>query len=196
MPRGYRSIPEFIVYNEATYPNLTALFRHLGVVTKPSEMSFAVSLDDGRLEYSGTNLAGLFAQPGNLLRPRFWSMLADLRRFYRNAPRDAAALGLTTLDDYLAKNYGSALRDDPLSDGGRDLVTPPAKSESTRLRHLSGFATITGCSGLASDRCGALSMVVAEPTSPSSHNLSPIGSLPKAWRSDGSPTRGRGRDHR
>src|ERR1700761_9502283 len=31
----------FIVYNEQTYPNLTALFRHLGVPTKPTEMTFA-----------------------------------------------------------------------------------------------------------------------------------------------------------
>src|SRR5689334_12644104 len=49
----------FIVFNEATYPNLTALFAHIGVATKPSEMSFAVSLDRGRLEYSGTGLGGL-----------------------------------------------------------------------------------------------------------------------------------------
>ena len=49
----------FIVYNEATYPNLTALFAHLDVPTKHAEMSFAVSLDDGRLEYSGTDLGGL-----------------------------------------------------------------------------------------------------------------------------------------
>ena len=52
----------FIVYNEATYPNLTALFAHLGVRTKASEMSFAVSLDGGDLEYAGTDLGGLFAQ--------------------------------------------------------------------------------------------------------------------------------------
>ena len=85
---GNRAVPVdtgFIVYNEATYPNLTALFAHLGVPTKPSDMSFAVSLDGGNLEYSGSGLAGLFAQKSNLFRPRFWSMLTDIRRFYREA---------------------------------------------------------------------------------------------------------------
>lgn len=76
----------FIVYNEVTYPNLTALFAHLDVPTKASEMSFAVSMDGGQLEYAGTNLAGLFAQRSNLASPRFWSMLRDLVRFYRQAP--------------------------------------------------------------------------------------------------------------
>ena len=105
----------FIVFNQATYPNLTALFAHLGVATRPAEMTFAVSLDEGRLEYSGTDLGGLFAQKRNLLSPRFWSMLRDLARFYREAPRDTASLGLTSLDDYLAgKGYGTAFRDDHL----------------------------------------------------------------------------------
>ena len=71
----------FIVYNEATYPNLTALFAHVGVATKASEMSFSVSLGDGRLEYAGTDWGALLAQKTNILRPRFWSMLNDLVRF-------------------------------------------------------------------------------------------------------------------
>ena len=37
----------FIVYNEPSYPNLTALFDHLGVPTKHSDMSFAASLGGG-----------------------------------------------------------------------------------------------------------------------------------------------------
>src|SRR5262249_17052500 len=77
----------FIVYNSQTYPNLVALFRHLEIETEETEMSFAVSLDDGRLEYSGSSLSGLFAQKRNLFRPRFLSMLFDLVRFYRTAPQ-------------------------------------------------------------------------------------------------------------
>ena len=37
----------FIVYNPVNYPNLVALFDHLGVPTKPSNMGFAVSLGRG-----------------------------------------------------------------------------------------------------------------------------------------------------
>ena len=106
----------FIVYNEATYPNLTALFAHLEVPTKASEMSFAVSLDGGDLEYAGTNPGGLFAQRRNLLRPRFWSMLRDLRRFYRDAPVHARAMAArTTLGEFLdAQGYGTAFQMDHL----------------------------------------------------------------------------------
>jgi predicted NAD/FAD-binding protein len=106
----------FIVYNEATYPNLTALFAHLGVRTKASEMSFAVSLDDGAFEYAGTDLGGLFGQRTNLFRPRFWAMLRDLRRFYRDAPALARGLSVdTTLGELLdTHDYGTAFQQDHL----------------------------------------------------------------------------------
>jgi predicted NAD/FAD-binding protein len=77
----------FIIFNEHNYPNLTALFKHLDVPTKDSEMSFAASLDDGRMEYSGTDINSMLGQRRNIIRPRFWSMLKDVRRFYRDAPK-------------------------------------------------------------------------------------------------------------
>ncbi|MFV3074242.1 NAD(P)/FAD-dependent oxidoreductase [Niveispirillum fermenti] len=99
----------FIVFNQATYPNLLALFAHLGVPAMPCTMSFAVSLDRGRLEYSGSNLAGMFAQKRNLLSPTYHLMLRDIMRFYREAPkllRDPAAISMT-LGEYLdAGRYG------------------------------------------------------------------------------------------
>ncbi|MBP2571524.1 MULTISPECIES: NAD(P)/FAD-dependent oxidoreductase [Agrobacterium tumefaciens complex] len=117
----------FIVYNEWTYPNLTALFRTLDVQTAASNMSFAVSLDNGDFEYSGGTGLGLLAQKRNVLRPRFWAMVADLLRFYRNAPRDLHLMGNTSLDEYLTHNrYGSAFRDDHLYPMAAAIWSTPA----------------------------------------------------------------------
>lgn len=117
----------FIVYNEPSYPNLTALFAHLGIDTTPSEMSFSVSLDDGRREYSGSGLSGLFAQKRNLASPRFWSMLRDLERFYRRAPRDLPGLGDISLGAYLDRlGCGRAFRDDHLYPMASAIWSSPA----------------------------------------------------------------------
>ncbi len=120
----------FIVYNEATYPNLTALFKHLEVATQPSDMSFAVSLDEGRTEYSGASVAGLLAQKRNLLRPRFWSMLRDVVRFYRDGKRDACRLDeATTLGAYLDQGrYGAAFRQDHLLPMAAAIWSAPAEA--------------------------------------------------------------------
>jgi predicted NAD/FAD-binding protein len=119
----------FIVYNEPAYPNLSALFAHLNVATQPTDMSFAVSLDGGRLEYAGTDLNGMFAQRGNLLRPRYWSMLKDLLRFYREAPREIATLGDESLDSYLnRRGYGNAFRTDHLYPMAAAIWSTPAGS--------------------------------------------------------------------
>lgn len=71
----------FLVFNTHTYPNLTALFSCLGVASVETEMSFAVSLERPDVEWSGSNLATVFGQKRNLLRPKFWRMLADILRF-------------------------------------------------------------------------------------------------------------------
>ncbi|MEW6597543.1 MAG: NAD(P)/FAD-dependent oxidoreductase [Pseudomonadota bacterium] len=117
----------FIVYNEPCYPNLTALFEHLSVPTAASDMTFSVSLDQGRLEYAGSDLAGLIAQPANLVKPRFWSMMSDLLRFYREAPASLAGLGEACLDDWLdARGYGPAFREDHLYPMAAAIWSTPA----------------------------------------------------------------------
>lgn len=93
----------FIVYNEPNYPNLTALFHHLDVPTKPSDMGFAVSLDDGALEYAGS-LAGLAAQPGLFFNRDYRTMLRQTLRFYREAPKLLAAATRLSLGEYLQAN--------------------------------------------------------------------------------------------
>jgi len=107
----------FIVYNERNYPNLVALFEHLDVPTKASEMSFSASLGAGSFEYAGTDLNGLLGQRSNIFRPRFWRMMRDLLRFYREAPGaldDPSTIDLS-LGDYLRReNYGRAFVNDHL----------------------------------------------------------------------------------
>ena len=117
----------FIVYNERTYPNLTALFAHLGIETSASDMSFAVSVDEGDFEYSGGTLRGLVAQAGNVLKPRYWSMIKDILRFFREAPRDLARGDLGTLSAYLdARGYGQAFRNDYLYPMAAAVWSTPA----------------------------------------------------------------------
>lgn len=71
----------FIVYNEHTYPNFSALLKQLDAPTKSSDMSFSAVIDDGRVEYGVHNLATLFAQKRNLLNPSFLAFARDLLRF-------------------------------------------------------------------------------------------------------------------
>jgi predicted NAD/FAD-binding protein len=105
----------FLVFNGKTYPNLIGLFGELGVESYETEMTFGVSADRGRLEWAGTNLGTVFAQPGNLFSPRFIGMIRDLLRFNRNADAHLAECAQTperTLGQLLdAHGYGQPLRD-------------------------------------------------------------------------------------
>jgi len=100
----------FIVYNEATYPELTRLFGELGSATQPSDMSFSVACERSGLEWSSRGLAGLFATPSRALRPAFLRMLREILRFERDAQRlFASGDAKVTLRDYLAgRGYSSA----------------------------------------------------------------------------------------
>ena len=116
----------FICFNDATYPNLIALFAHLGIKARETDMSFAVSLDEGQFEYAAP---GLFAQKRNVVRPRFWKMLTEIMRFYRQAPVDLARLGDPdlTLGQYLKdRGFSEAFRDDHLLPMAAAIWSSPA----------------------------------------------------------------------
>lgn len=92
----------FIVFNETNYPNLTALFDHLKVATAPSHMGFAVSLGEGRLEYNGEKLVGMFGQKRNLLRLDHWRLIQDIIRFFNRAEHDILAMPIEmTIAEFL-----------------------------------------------------------------------------------------------
>ena len=130
----------FLVYNERTYPNLIALFALLGVESVQTEMSFAVSLENPDLEWAGSNLATVFGQKRNLLRPQFWGMLADILRFNResqawldaNSGRPPQPARLPHREPLL----GSLLGLVPAADGRRHLVLPDRPDARHAARHL------------------------------------------------------------
>jgi uncharacterized protein len=125
----------FIVYNELNYPDLTALFAHLGVETVASCMSFAVSADAGRFEWKGggenwrETALGLFAQAGNLLSPSYLRMLRDILAFNARSVEDYASGGLAglTLGEYFAfRKLAPRLLTDYLAPMGAAIWSAPA----------------------------------------------------------------------
>lgn len=118
----------FIVHNPAHYPLLTRMFDELGVESQQTTMSFSVQDAASGLEYNATSLDALFCQRRNLASPRFWGMLRDLARFYRDAPALLEGEGPgPTLGEYLAAGrYGSAFRDLHLVPMASALWSSPA----------------------------------------------------------------------
>jgi uncharacterized protein len=119
----------FIVFNERHYPLLTRLLSELGVASQPTTMSFSVRNAASGLEYSAASLDALFCQRRNLLSPRFWGMLRDLLRFYRESPAllDTAGAGPTLGAYLLAHGYGAAFRDEHLMPMAAALWSAPAQ---------------------------------------------------------------------
>lgn len=113
--------------------NFLNFLKKLGVETEATEMSFAVSRDQGGFEWAGTSLGAVFAQRRNLLSPRMWRMLFDIIRFNQFAldlliddqedevhdQRSHGAVNhvpsMETIGQYLKREgYSDAFRDDYL----------------------------------------------------------------------------------
>jgi predicted NAD/FAD-binding protein len=125
----------FIVYNELNYPDLTALFAHLGVETTESCMSFAVTADAGRFEWKGggddwrETARGLFAQPRNLLSPSYLRMLRDILTFNARSVADHAEgrlAGLTLGEYFASRKFAPRLLTDYLAPMGAAIWSAPA----------------------------------------------------------------------
>lgn len=102
----------FIVYNDWTYPNFIRLMQELAVENQATDMSFSVSCAASGLEYSGNSINTLFAQRLNLLRIKYWRLLADILRFNRQAIADLTHNRIAsdiTLGEYLRLNAYTGL---------------------------------------------------------------------------------------
>ena len=98
----------FQVFNRSTYGHFEQFLEELGVDSEESDMSFSLSVDDGRLEWgSQKGLLSIFSQKRNLVSVEFWTMLKDVYRFGKEAPKclhDEDTYRNMTLGDYLAKH--------------------------------------------------------------------------------------------
>lgn len=150
----------FIVYNGRNYPNLTGFFEALDVETEQSDMSFAVSNEDG-FEWAST-IKGMFARKRNLLRPRFHKFWRTILKFNDIAREDLAAgrIGNETLGVWLnQKGFSEDFKQNYiLPMGGAIWSTPPSEMldypalsffrffENHRLMHAERpkWRTVTG----------------------------------------------------
>lgn len=90
----YASVTCDSLIGQAMYPEVMELLESVGVDTEASDISYSVSLDDGRRFGWGTGngLSGLFAQKKNVFNPWFWKMIREIIKF-----RNDASLYVTTI---------------------------------------------------------------------------------------------------
>jgi predicted NAD/FAD-binding protein len=143
----------FIVLNDRTYPLLRRLFGELGVRTRPTEMSMSISCEGCGLSYKGgTRANGIFAQRRRLVDPRFWRLLAGVKRFQEEAlallegPADPELtygefLTGHGFDAHFVTHYALPVVSCVWSMGHRDALAYPAAYLFAFLRHH-GFLTL------------------------------------------------------
>jgi predicted NAD/FAD-binding protein len=142
----------FMVYNEATYPNLTRLFALLGAPTMDTDMSFSVQHTPSGLEWCGSGLDGLFAQRRNLLRPAHYRFLGEVHRFNTTSPEileDETFAGVTLGEYVAAEGYSDDFLWKYLIPMGSAVwSSPPAEMLAFPARTLVQFFKNHGFLGL------------------------------------------------
>lgn len=100
----------FIVCNRENYPHFFAMLDELGVPTRPTSMSFSVSLPSvegaaGGLEWGSGSLSAMFADRRRLFDRKHWRFLLEVMAFLRRGRRDLASgrVAGRSLDEYLVE---------------------------------------------------------------------------------------------
>ncbi len=118
----------FLVFNYATYPLLTRLFRKLDVKIENSDMSFAFWDKDKNKAYNGSSLKGMFAQKRNLFSISHYKMIKDILDFNKKANEDLEKNSpdlKKTLGEYI-KNYSNAFKERYLLPMGASIWSTPS----------------------------------------------------------------------
>lgn len=140
----------FIVFNYENYHHLAQLFKVLDIPVKEGSMSFAATVDDGRVEWGAKTLDSLFAQRRNLFNNAFLKGFADVVRFNRMALETVTRLPNLSLGELLLElKMGKWFRDYYLLPMGSAIWSCPAKqmlefpaSSFVRFFHNHGLLTI------------------------------------------------------
>ena len=98
----------FIVFNKINYPNLLNFFHDLNIDYEKSNMSFAVSVKNSNIEYSGSGLKGVFSNKLNIFNISFLKMLKEIIYFYKSAE-------ILNKNDYINQTLGDFLKSKKLS---------------------------------------------------------------------------------
>lgn len=118
----------FIVLNDQTYPTFTRFLELLDVPIRYSDMSFGFHSKSRKLVYAGTGFNGFFADRLNLLRPKFYQFIFELKRFCKNSLSDLGDDRLLNLSlgEYLSshKYTQEIIRDYILPIGASIWSTP------------------------------------------------------------------------
>ncbi len=142
----------FMVYNQRTYPNLTALLAELKVPVKATDMSFSVQYLPQAIAWNGAGLNRIFAQRKNILNFRFWHMLLKLNWFNKNAVLSLVSPGVSdmSVQDYVAhfKLGVDFLNWYLIPMGGAVWSTPPDKMLNFPMSTLIRFFDNHGFLGL------------------------------------------------
>ena len=96
----------FMVYNNHTYPNLIRFFDELNIPSMDTNMSFGVTNETTGFSFSSTGFKGFFANRLNTLKPRYWRLLSQIRRFFQVANDfiNDTTLGEPTLGEFMKQH--------------------------------------------------------------------------------------------